>query len=51
LIVNYTKRFIKSAGSIFIFSILAAIFSYLLRLILARTLSVEDFGLILLSKN
>ena len=39
------KRIIKGASYFFIFSILAAIAGYGLRFILARNLSVEDFGL------
>ncbi|NQU98296.1 flippase [Candidatus Woesearchaeota archaeon] len=39
------KRIVKGASYIFIFSIMAAISGYILRFLLARNLSVKDFGL------
>ena len=44
--VNYTKKAIKGVIIVFVMSILASIFGYFLRLILARTLTIEEFGLI-----
>src|SRR3989338_8734466 len=43
--VNYTKFAIKGAITIFIISILAVFLGYLVRFLLARNLTVEDFGL------
>jgi len=42
---NYTKRTVFAVLVVFLFSTLAALFSYLFRLLLARRLSLEDFGL------
>src|SRR3989338_7556502 len=43
--VNYTKFAIKGATIVFIISILAAFLGYFVRVVLARILTVEDFGL------
>lgn len=42
---NYTKHVVKGTFVVFIVSILAGILGYIVRLVLARGLSVEDFGL------
>ena len=42
---NYTKHAVKGTAVVFIVSILAGILGYIVRLALARGLSVEDFGL------
>jgi len=42
---NYTKHAIKGTATVFIISILAGFLGYAVRLVLARNLSVEDFGL------
>jgi len=43
--LSYTIRVVKGGALIFIMSILATALGYLLRLFLARNLSVEEFGL------
>jgi len=43
--VNYTRRAVRGAATIFIFSILAGFIGYLVRVLFARNLSVEEFGL------
>ncbi|MBW2975900.1 flippase [Candidatus Woesearchaeota archaeon] len=42
---SYTKFAVKGAATVFVVSILAAFAGYLVRLVLARNLRVEDFGL------
>lgn len=42
---NYTKHAIKGTAIVFVVSILAGFLGYVVRLVLARNLSVEDFGL------
>lgn len=42
---NYTKHAVKGAITVFVVSLLAGFFGYVARLVLARNLSVEDFGL------
>ena len=42
---NYTKTAVKGALTVIIISAIAAVFGYLVRLVMARTLTVEDFGL------
>lgn len=42
---NYTKKAIRGAGATFLMGILAAAVSYIFRIILARSLGPEDFGL------
>lgn len=42
---KYTKKVFYGTITVLIFSILAAIFSYLFRMILARNLTLADFGL------
>jgi O-antigen/teichoic acid export membrane protein len=42
---NYTKFALKGAAIVFIASLLAAFLGYLVRLVMARNLSMEDFGL------
>jgi len=43
--VNYTRRAVKGAATVFIISILAGFFGYLVRVLFARNLTVEEFGL------
>ena len=43
--VNYTKFAIKGAATIFTISLLAAFLGYVVRFLLARNLTIEDFGL------
>lgn len=43
--VNYTKKAVKGASLVFIFSIVSAFLSYILRIVLARGLSPEEYGL------
>ena len=42
---NYTKRAIKGVSIVMVISLLAALLGYLVRVLLARFLTVEDFGL------
>lgn len=42
---NYTKHAIKGTAIVFVISLLAGFLGYVVRLVLARGLSVEDFGL------
>ena len=42
---NYVEKIAKGSITIFLLSIIASIVGYLLRLFLARNLSVSDFGL------
>tara|TARA_B100000315_G_scaffold250130_1_gene282466 strand:+ start:2643 stop:4148 length:1506 start_codon:yes stop_codon:yes gene_type:complete len=42
---SYTKFAVKGVGVVFVFSIIAAFLGYLVRLMLARNLTVEEFGL------
>ena len=42
---SYTKFAIKGVSTVFVFSIIAAFLGYLVRLILAKNLAVEEFGL------
>jgi len=41
---NYTKRTVYGAVILFVTSIVAALFAYLFRLLLARELTLEDYG-------
>lgn len=43
--MSYTKLAVKGAATVFIISILAAFLGYVARFILARNLTLEDFGL------
>ena len=43
--MSYTKLAVKGAATVFIISIIAAFLGYLVRFILARNLTVEEFGL------
>ncbi len=43
--VNYTAKLLKGAGVLFLMSIFASLLSYLIRLVLARKLTPEEFGL------
>ena len=43
--INYTKFAVKGAATVFVISILAAFVGYLVRFLLARNLTVEEFGL------
>jgi len=42
---NYTKFAVKGATTVLVISLLAAFLGYLVRFVLARSLSVEEFGL------
>ncbi|MBI2101483.1 flippase [Candidatus Woesearchaeota archaeon] len=42
---NYTKFAIRGAAIVFVISIIAAFMGYIVRILLARNLSIEDFGL------
>ena len=42
---NYTKKAIHGAATIFVVSVIAAFVGYLVRFLMARNLTVEDFGL------
>ena len=42
---NYTKFAIRGAAIVFAISIIAAFMGYIVRILLARNLSIEDFGL------
>ena len=43
--MSYTKLAVRGAATVFIISIIAAFLGYLVRLILAKNLTVEQFGL------
>lgn len=43
--INYTRKTVRGAGIIFIISIIAAFFGYVTRLLIARNLTVEEYGL------
>ncbi len=43
--MSYTKLAVRGAATVFIVSIIAAFLGYLVRLVLARYLTVEEFGL------
>ena len=43
--VNYTKRAVKGAATVFFISILAGFIGYLIRVLFARNLTLEEFGL------
>ena len=43
--MTYTKFAVKNVGIIFVISIIAAFLGYLVRLILAKNLTLEEFGL------
>ena len=43
--MSYTKLAVRGAATVFIMSIIAAFLGYLVRLVLAKNLSVEEFGL------
>jgi O-antigen/teichoic acid export membrane protein len=45
IILSYAHRITKATFSVIVFSIAAAVLGYVLKLYLARNLSVEDFGL------
>ena len=42
---NYTKHAVKGLATIFVFSLLSGFLGYIVRLIMARNLAVEEFGL------
>jgi O-antigen/teichoic acid export membrane protein len=42
---DYSSRLVKGAGIIFLMSIISAVFGYLIRVLLARRLTTEEFGL------
>ena len=43
--MSYTKLAVRGAATVFIISIIAAFLGYLVRLVLAKNLAVEEFGL------
>ncbi len=43
--MSYTRKAVHGAGAILIMSLIASLFGYLTRIVLARSLSPEDFGL------
>jgi O-antigen/teichoic acid export membrane protein len=43
--MNYTKALVRGSGIVFIVAILSAILGYLLRILLARNLTMEEYGL------
>tara|TARA_B100000315_G_scaffold250682_1_gene283917 strand:+ start:3816 stop:5303 length:1488 start_codon:yes stop_codon:yes gene_type:complete len=43
--MNYTKLAVKGVTTVFVISIVAAFLGYLVRLVLAKNLTVEEFGL------
>jgi len=43
--MNYARKVARGTGVIFSFSIIALFFGYLLRLLLARNLAIEEYGL------
>jgi len=43
--VNYTKVAVKGAATVLVISVIAAFLGYLVRLVLARNLTLEEFGL------
>ena len=42
---SYTKYAVRSVGTVFFISIIAAFLGYVVRLILAKKLTIEEFGL------
>ena len=43
--MNYTKTLVRGSGILFIVTILSAVLGYLLRVLLARNLTIEEYGL------
>jgi len=43
--MNYTKSLVRGSGIVFIVTILSALLGYLLRILLARNLTIEEYGL------
>ncbi len=43
--INYTKKAVRSVGIVFFVSLISAFIAYLIRFVLAKNLSVEDYGL------
>ena len=43
--MNYTKSLVRGSGIVFVVTILAAILGYILRILLARNLTIEEYGL------
>jgi len=43
--MNYTKTLVRGSGIVFIVAIFSAILGYLLRILLARNLTIEEYGL------
>ena len=43
---NYTQKAVRGAGIVFILTICGSLFAYLLRLLLARSLTTAEFGLV-----
>ena len=44
--VNYAKNLVKGTRFVLISTLIVAIFGYLLRILLARSFSVEEYGMI-----
>ena len=42
---NYTKKALVNVGKVFAISVAAGFFGYLVRILFARNLTVEEFGL------
>jgi len=43
--INYTKKIVSNASKLLIYSVLAAILAYIVRIVMARSLSPSEFGL------
>lgn len=43
--MNYTKQVLRGSAILFVFTVLAAFFGYIIRMVLTRRLSVEEYGL------
>jgi len=43
--MNYTKTLVRGSGIVFVVAIVSAILGYLLRILLARNLTIEEYGL------
>ena len=41
--MNYTKSLVRGSGIVFVVTILAAILGYILRILLARNLTIEEY--------
>jgi len=43
--MSYTKQFVRSSAILFVFGLLTAFIGYLIRIVMTRKLTVEDYGL------